>query len=70
MNYKNFNRRLEIKFESQSPHKILGWEETFEDMSGKTLTTKANISESIKLDYWNKNSADDSTYRSLLGLNK
>jgi hypothetical protein len=68
LSYENINRKLSIKFQTELPHKILGWEDTFKDISGEMLTTSAKIAESIQLDYWNKNSVADSTYKQLLGL--
>lgn len=66
--YKEIDRELVLKFEADYPHKILGWEETYSDFSGKRLTSTAKLKKSIQLDYWEYNSAKDSTYRQLLAL--
>lgn len=67
--YKDIDRELIIRFENEYPHKILGWEETYSDFSGKRLTSSAKLKESIQLDYWNYNSVEDSFYREKLALN-
>lgn len=67
--YKEIDRELVIKYEADYPHKILGWEETYSDFSGKRLTSTAKLKKSIQLDYWKYNSVEDSTYRQLLALN-
>ncbi|MDZ7765771.1 MAG: hypothetical protein U5K00_15355 [Melioribacteraceae bacterium] len=66
--YKNIDRELIIRFANDFPHYILGWEETYSDFSGKRLTSTAQLKKSIQLDYWQFNSAKDSTYRQLLAL--
>ena len=68
INYQNIDRELTIHFSNDFPHKILGWEETYSDFSGKRLTSSAKLKESFQLDYWNYNSVADSTYRIKLGL--
>ena len=71
ISYEEINRSLTIYFNPNFPYKIQSWEEQF--MSGfgnqaQTLTTTAIRDTTIKLDYWNKNSVKDSTYRELLKL--
>lgn len=68
LTYSNLDRELVIKFESSFPYKILEWEETYSDFSGKLLTSTAKLKESIQLDYWKYHSVKDSTYRELLSL--
>jgi hypothetical protein len=68
LTYSNLDRELVVKFESSFPHKILEWEETYSDFSGKKLTSTAKLKESIQLDYWKYNSVKDSTYREILAL--
>jgi len=68
--YPELDRRLVIRFETDFPHKILGWEETYPSIGGKKLTTKATLKAILKTDYWNKNSKADSTYREKLGLSQ
>ncbi len=69
--YKDIERKLAIKFETNFPHRIVGWEET--NMSGfgpaaKLLTTKAVKTHSIRSDYWTRHTPADSVLRSELGL--
>jgi hypothetical protein len=67
LKYNDLERSLAITFESKSPYRILGWSETTMD-GGKSLTTTGKLKESIDLDYWNKKSVADSSYRALLRL--
>ncbi|WP_299624804.1 septum formation inhibitor Maf [uncultured Tenacibaculum sp.] len=69
--YQKINRSLQINFESSFPYKILSWEESHNSGYGKnkkTLTTKALLMKTIKVDYWNKNSTKDSIWRNKLDL--
>ncbi|MEM7658436.1 MAG: hypothetical protein AAF399_20075, partial [Bacteroidota bacterium] len=53
-------RTVSIRFEAAFPHKILGWEEE-QTSWGRTLTTTAELKETIQTDYWNRhNNADRS----------
>ena len=66
-----FSRELSIVYENESPHKIVSWTETYVSGFGdgaKKLTTTATLKKSIMLDYWNKNSIADSTYRKQLEI--
>ncbi|OEJ98530.1 septum formation inhibitor Maf [Flavivirga aquatica] len=70
--YPDLNRTLIIKFNSNFPYDILGWEETFKSGFGnkaKIMTTKASKLETIKSAYWNKNNNKDETLRKTLQLN-
>ncbi len=70
--YLEHERTLEILFEKELPHKILGWKETYYPLifkgEKKLMTTEARLINSINLDYWKKNSNADSVYRKELGL--
>ncbi|MCC1484267.1 septum formation inhibitor Maf [Winogradskyella immobilis] len=69
--YPKLNRKLSINFNTNFPHEILGWEETFKDGYGrnaKNLTTKATKLETIKSAYWGKNSNADESLRETLKL--
>ncbi len=71
IDYKDLNRRLVIKFEKNFPYAIVAWEESHKSGFGekaRMLTTRAVRTHTILLDYWNKNSVADSTYREKLGL--
>ena len=71
LSYPNLNRTLRINFNTNFPHEILGWEETFKSgfgTSAKTLTTKATKLESIKSAYWSKNNNADEILRETLKL--
>jgi len=66
--YLNLSRSLTIKFEKDFPYQILAWEESYKPLAvnsnkKETMITKAKRTNKIMLDYWNKNSVADSTYR-------
>jgi hypothetical protein len=60
-------RLLTIHFEKQFPHKIIRWEESFEER-GKPVTTSAVLHKSIVSDYWTKNKNEFLYLRDSLGL--
>lgn len=69
--YPSLDRSLLIQFETDFPHKITAWEETFKSGFGanaKTLTSKATAIKTIKSAYWGKNSTSDDYLRKDLGL--
>lgn len=70
LEYPEIPRTLEITFSAHFPYEILAWEE--ENLSGfaspKMLKTRAVRTHSLLLDYWNKHSLADSTYRGMLGM--
>jgi len=72
IDYSDHDRILQIFFEKEIPHKILGWKETYYPLiftgEKKLMTTEAKIIKSINLDYWERNSNADSIYRTELGL--
>jgi hypothetical protein len=72
INYSDHARTLEIFFEKELPHKIVGWKEIYYPLlfngEKKLMTTEATLIKSINLDYWKKNSNADSVYRKELGL--
>jgi hypothetical protein len=71
MEYPKLDRSLTIEFEQAHPHKIIGWTETnFSgyDSKRKKLTTTATRMNSIRSDYWNRNTLADSTYRKALNI--
>lgn len=69
LSYPELDRKLVINFSENFPFIIDGWEDTFPDgRDGKKLTTKATKMKTIKSAYWGKNSNDDSSLRTELGL--
>jgi hypothetical protein len=69
--YPMAQRTLQIYFQADFPHQILGWQEAYPDGFGskkKMLTTKASLKKSAWLDYWKHNALADSTYRDTLQL--
>ncbi len=69
--YPTPQRTLQIYFQSNFPHQILGWQESYPDGFGsnkKMLTTKAVRKKTIWLDYWKHNALSDSTYPDSLQL--
>lgn len=69
VNYTGNNRAVKIAYENVFPYKILGWTEKFTSNgadNGKLLMTKAELKNTVKLDYWNKNALADTSYYNLL----
>jgi len=69
--YPTAQRTLQIYFQGNFPHQILGWQESYPDGFGsnkKMLTTKAMLKKTIWLDYWKHNALSDSTYLDSLQL--
>ncbi len=69
--YEN-GRRLDIRFEREFPHKILGWEEAYpagwgNDSSNEMVTT-ATLKKSTLLDYWSRNGVGDRQLRESIGM--
>lgn len=60
-------RQMSIFYQSEHPYQIEKWEERYPE-NGQMMTTSAIIKERIMLDYWNKNSISDSTFRKELEL--
>ena len=68
MTYPELGRSLEITFESNFPHKILGWNEEVTSRNGQKFHTTASLIKSIKSTYWQKNRNKDRVLRQELGL--
>ncbi len=71
LNYPELKRNLSITFESKFPNRVLSWEESYPDgfsKNPKILTSTGKLIKTIKSDYWNKNSNNDSVWRKELGL--
>ncbi len=71
--YSDLSRSLKITFEKEFPYRILAWEESFKPLAVKgnkseLMITKARRTNTLMLDYWNKNSVADSTYRYIFGV--
>lgn len=67
---REIKKELIIYYEEDFPHVINGWCEKYEDgVNKKILTTTAVKSKTIKIDYWNHNKVQDSTFRKTLNLN-
>ncbi|GAB3941687.1 hypothetical protein GCM10028805_05250 [Spirosoma harenae] len=62
LEYPTDDRTLIIIFEGQFPHKIVGWEETY-DTKDNLLTSRAVLKKTIQSDYWNHKTPADSTLR-------
>ena len=62
---------LEINYETDFPHAILGWKETVDRGFGSkdNITTIAKRTNVLKSPYWQKNKKTDSSMRKELGLN-
>lgn len=71
VDYKELDRKLEIRFDVNFPFQIQSWTETYADGWGENppvLTTTGTLIKSIRSDYWSKNSNADSLLRQELGL--
>ncbi len=70
LHYPELGRTLAIRFWRAFPHVIEGWEETGPAAAGdsRLLTTSAERTHSMMLDYWNRNSPEDRELRRQLGL--
>ncbi len=69
--YPTLNRSLRITYNTEFPHEIVSWEETFKSGFGtntKELTTKATKIKTIKTPYWRQNSTKFEGMRAELGL--
>lgn len=62
--YSNISRKLDIRFETTAPYRILGWEETDE---GK-LSSKGTLKKIIMSDYWAKHDNASTVLRDTLSL--
>lgn len=65
--YTNLERDLAIHYQKEFPHRIEGWEETYND-GGKKMTTKATRLKTIQSAYWSQNSTTDESLRQTLQL--
>lgn len=71
IHYSASQRTLQIYFQANFPHEILGWQESYPDGFGnnkKMLVTKALRKKNVWLDYWKHNAIADSTYRDTLQM--
>lgn len=62
LNYLTIQRKVEIVFFEDFPHRIIGWTEEYVDGNSpdaKLLTTRATAIRTYMTDYWNENSAAD-----------
>lgn len=69
IHYSELDRTLEIHYEKAFPHKIIYWEESYND-GGRMLRTKGTLIKTLKSAYWNKNSKQDAQLRKELRLEK
>lgn len=63
--YPTDDRNLVIIFEKLFPHKIVGWEETY-DTKDNLLTSRAVLKKTSQTDYWNHKAPADSVLRKAL----
>ncbi len=68
VHYPALQRQLDISFNAAFPYTITGWTETYPGFGGVPLETKAVLESSTRMDYWNKNAAEDRPLRRELGL--
>lgn len=69
VDYQNYDRKVEIIYESSSPHKIAGWRETspsvFDKKDRTTIVTRRAM---IHEPYWKMNQSSDLSRRAPMGL--
>lgn len=73
VDYPELKRSLAIHFTRAFPYTIEAWEETGPSGFGdgvKQLTTRATLKKRLMIDYWNKNSPEDTALREKLDLTK
>jgi len=68
VDYSELSRSLRITFEAAFPHRIVEWQETMSDRSGKEISTMATLMSSQRSPYWQKNGKRDRALRSSLQL--
>ena len=69
--YSDIPRALTFRFKTHFPFEIMGWEETSsreKDGGQAILKTRATRTHTMLIDYWNKKSLSDTSYRKKLGL--
>jgi len=70
--YKDIPRTFALSFDVDFPHAILAWEETEDNVAERDgtppLRTRGVRTHSLMVDYWNRSSVADSSYKPLLGL--
>jgi hypothetical protein len=72
--YPALQRTVRIWFEPAFPYRVLAWEEQQPELFSRTggeppvLTTRAVLTQSIMLDYWQHNALGDAPWRAVLGL--
>lgn len=66
--YTEPERTISITFEKTFPHKILRWEESFNEQ-GTVRRTTATLDRTLNIDYWTKNKNEFSYLRDSLNLN-
>ena len=63
-----YNRTLDIYFERAFPHGIVAWDDTYSEFGGRRLTTTAERTKTILLDYWKHHKNSDRELRKELDL--
>ncbi|MBK8503388.1 MAG: hypothetical protein IPL46_14930 [Saprospiraceae bacterium] len=66
--FPDFDRTLEIIYESKFPFQILGWTDTYAALSGEKLTSISKMISSKRMPYWSKHNLEDSHLRAEIGL--
>jgi hypothetical protein len=71
LRYPDLDRTLTIRFETDFPHRIQGWEDRYPALpshGGRMLTTRARRTHTLMIDYWNRNGSDDRKWLEKLGI--
>jgi len=59
LKYTDNNRLLNIYYQTEFPHLIEGWEDTYTGLGNEALTSLAKRRNTIQTDYWNKHDNKD-----------
>ena len=68
LEYPEYNRTLEVFYETKFPHQIVAWKESYPMISGERSTTTATLKHSERLPYWSLHDLEDMGKREEFGL--
>ena len=69
LQFESFDRELEIIYEGEFPHAIVGWKDTYPSViSGEKLTSVYQRISTIKSPYWSQHDLEHMPLRSEIGL--
>lgn len=68
LEYPDYDRTVEVFYESKFPHQIVAWKESYLMISGERGTTTATLKHSERLPYWSLHDLEDMGKRDAFGL--